>query len=161
MWRSFRVRSRAPRGSSFARFEALESLALAAFRPRRPEVKREVGVLLKQMQSGLGALSKASFEGSVAAAAREVTHIFIDEIHERSADCDLLLLLLRQVRSSRPDLRLVLMSVPRLVFKSTMRLRQPWRPRSWSDTSAVRALCRCSLSLVEPFRCLEKGLSGC
>eukprot|EP00913_Durusdinium_trenchii_P029296 g27463.t1 len=56
-----------------------------------------VGVLLKQMQQGLGALSK-------------VTHIFIDEIHERSADCDLLLLLLRQIRTTRPDLRLVLMS---------------------------------------------------
>ncbi|CAE8599166.1 unnamed protein product, partial [Polarella glacialis] len=57
-----------------------------------------VGVLLKQMQQGAQAvLSK-------------VTHIFIDEIHERSADCDLLLLLLRQIRHSRPDLRLVLMS---------------------------------------------------
>jgi len=57
-----------------------------------------VGVLLKQLQSGVAALSR-------------VTHIFIDEVHERSADCDLLILLLRQImRQNRPDLRLVLMS---------------------------------------------------
>mmetsp|Transcript_80614 Transcript_80614/g.250171 ORF Transcript_80614/g.250171 Transcript_80614/m.250171 type:complete len:937 (-) Transcript_80614:120-2930(-) len=56
-----------------------------------------VGVLLKQMQQGLGAISR-------------VTHVFIDEIHERSADCDLLLLLLRHIRGTRPDLRIVLMS---------------------------------------------------
>eukprot|EP00929_Paragymnodinium_shiwhaense_P073712 TRINITY_DN37667_c0_g1_i1.p1 TRINITY_DN37667_c0_g1~~TRINITY_DN37667_c0_g1_i1.p1 ORF type:complete len:1619 (+),score=413.28 TRINITY_DN37667_c0_g1_i1:175-5031(+) len=57
-----------------------------------------VGVLLKKMQgTGLGVLSK-------------VTHIFIDEIHERSADCDLLLLLLRQIRYQRLELKLVLMS---------------------------------------------------
>ncbi|CAE7404825.1 Dhx29, partial [Symbiodinium sp. CCMP2456] len=56
-----------------------------------------VGVLLRQLQQGLGALAK-------------VTHIFIDEVHERSADCDLLMLLLRQVRASRPDLCLCLMS---------------------------------------------------
>jgi len=63
-----------------------------------------VGVLLKQMQQGLAALSR-------------VSHIFIDEIHERSADCDLLLLLLRQIRNQRPDLRIILMSATMEVDK--------------------------------------------
>eukprot|EP00928_Gymnodinium_smaydae_P013712 TRINITY_DN14981_c0_g7_i2.p1 TRINITY_DN14981_c0_g7~~TRINITY_DN14981_c0_g7_i2.p1 ORF type:complete len:1607 (+),score=422.79 TRINITY_DN14981_c0_g7_i2:61-4881(+) len=56
-----------------------------------------VGVLLKKMQQNLELFSK-------------VTHIFIDEVHERSADCDLLMLLLRHIRLSKPDLRVVLMS---------------------------------------------------
>jgi len=56
-----------------------------------------VGVLLKKIQQGFGVLS-------------QVTHIFIDEVHERSAECDLLLFLLRQLRHSRQELRIVLMS---------------------------------------------------
>mmetsp|Transcript_67792 Transcript_67792/g.220704 ORF Transcript_67792/g.220704 Transcript_67792/m.220704 type:complete len:1639 (+) Transcript_67792:67-4983(+) len=66
-----------------------------------------VGVLLRQLQTGVSALSK-------------VTHIFIDEVHERSADCDLLILLLRQIlKQHRTDLRVVLMSATLEVEKIT------------------------------------------
>jgi ATP-dependent RNA helicase DHX57 len=49
-------------------------------------------------------LSDTSLEG--------VTHVVVDEVHERSADSDLLLLLLRNVLVSgtSPKLRVVLMS---------------------------------------------------
>lgn len=56
-----------------------------------------VGVLLRQLQQGPSALAR-------------VSHVFVDEVHERSADCDLLMLLLRQLRQGRPDLRVVVMS---------------------------------------------------
>eukprot|EP00927_Polykrikos_kofoidii_P039621 TRINITY_DN33979_c0_g1_i1.p1 TRINITY_DN33979_c0_g1~~TRINITY_DN33979_c0_g1_i1.p1 ORF type:complete len:1629 (+),score=292.31 TRINITY_DN33979_c0_g1_i1:82-4968(+) len=56
-----------------------------------------VGVLLKRVQQSLSSISR-------------VTHIFIDEVHERSADVDLLLFLLRQLRYTRTDLRIIVMS---------------------------------------------------
>jgi ATP-dependent RNA helicase DHX29 len=56
-----------------------------------------VGVLLRKMQSSATALAR-------------VTHVFVDEVHERSAETDLLILLLRQMRHSRPDLRIIVMS---------------------------------------------------
>lgn len=40
----------------------------------------------------------------------DVTHIIVDEVHERSLDSDLLLLLLRDVMHKNVNLRLVLMS---------------------------------------------------
>jgi len=56
-----------------------------------------VGVLLRRMQQDMALLTS-------------VTHVFIDEVHERSADTDLLMLLLRQIRQSRPELRVIVMS---------------------------------------------------
>ncbi|KDO33210.1 hypothetical protein SPRG_02022 [Saprolegnia parasitica CBS 223.65] len=41
---------------------------------------------------------------------REVSHIIVDEVHERNVDTDLLLSILRDVLRQRPDLRLILMS---------------------------------------------------
>ena len=39
-----------------------------------------------------------------------MTHVFVDEVHERSVDSDIALAILRDVLSRRPDLKLVLMS---------------------------------------------------
>lgn len=39
-----------------------------------------------------------------------LTHVLVDEVHERSVDTDFLLLLLRNILPSRPDLKVVLMS---------------------------------------------------
>lgn len=40
----------------------------------------------------------------------EVTHIVVDEVHERSIDSDFLLIVLKQLIQQRPDLKVVLMS---------------------------------------------------
>ncbi|RKP02031.1 hypothetical protein CXG81DRAFT_11285, partial [Caulochytrium protostelioides] len=39
-----------------------------------------------------------------------ITHIILDEVHERELSMDLLLILLRRLRLQRPDIRLILMS---------------------------------------------------
>ncbi|KAI8939054.1 hypothetical protein NX059_004892 [Plenodomus lindquistii] len=41
---------------------------------------------------------------------REVTHLIIDEVHERSIDTDFLLVILRSLMERRPELKVVLMS---------------------------------------------------
>lgn len=41
---------------------------------------------------------------------RSVSHIIVDEVHERSEESDFLLYILRELLPKRPDLRVVLMS---------------------------------------------------
>ncbi|XP_008555927.1 putative ATP-dependent RNA helicase DHX57 [Microplitis demolitor] len=41
---------------------------------------------------------------------KSVTHVIVDEVHERSAESDFLLMLLRQILPKRPDLKIILMS---------------------------------------------------
>lgn len=49
-------------------------------------------------------------KGGAAAGLDGITHICVDEIHERDQFADFLLIVLREVLPRRPDLRLVLMS---------------------------------------------------
>lgn len=42
--------------------------------------------------------------------AAKVTHVIVDEVHERSLDSDHLLTLLRDMLPRRPDLKVILMS---------------------------------------------------
>ncbi len=62
------------------------------------------GVLLRRLQ-----VSGGRTEDIVAALA-DVSHVVIDEVHERSLDTDFLLSILRDVLRARGDLKLVLMS---------------------------------------------------
>ena len=62
------------------------------------------GVLLRRLQTSGG-----SSEDVVAALA-DVSHVVVDEVHERSLDTDFLLVLLRDVLSIRKDLKVILMS---------------------------------------------------
>ncbi|KAJ4303227.1 hypothetical protein N0V90_002120 [Kalmusia sp. IMI 367209] len=55
-----------------------------------------VGVVLRMLESSNG-LS-------------EVTHLIIDEVHERSIDTDFLLIILRSLMMARPELKVILMS---------------------------------------------------
>jgi ATP-dependent RNA helicase DHX57 len=61
------------------------------------------GVLLRRLQTSGG-----STEDIVASLA-DITHVIIDEVHERSLDTDFLLILLRDVLRKRKDLKLILM----------------------------------------------------
>ncbi|KAH0564981.1 hypothetical protein GP486_001629 [Trichoglossum hirsutum] len=62
------------------------------------------GVLLRRLQTSGGG------SDDVLAALADVSHIFVDEVHERSLDTDFLLALLRDVLKIRKDLKVVLMS---------------------------------------------------
>jgi ATP-dependent RNA helicase DHX57 len=62
------------------------------------------GVLLRRLQTSGGS------EDDIAAALADVSHVFIDEVHERAVDADFLLVLLKSVLKKRKDLRLILMS---------------------------------------------------
>ncbi|EPS44763.1 hypothetical protein H072_1272 [Dactylellina haptotyla CBS 200.50] len=54
------------------------------------------GVLLRRLHDGDGLL--------------DVSHVFIDEVHERSLDSDFLLVLMKRLLTKRKDIKLVLMS---------------------------------------------------
>ncbi|KAI9253572.1 P-loop containing nucleoside triphosphate hydrolase protein [Sporodiniella umbellata] len=54
------------------------------------------GILLQRLQSDL--------------TLKDVTHVIIDEVHERTIESDFLLIMLRQLCQLRPDLKIILMS---------------------------------------------------
>ncbi|CAG8979232.1 hypothetical protein HYALB_00011902 [Hymenoscyphus albidus] len=62
------------------------------------------GVLLRRLQTSGGGSE------NVVASLADVSHVIIDEVHERSLDTDFLLVLLRDVLRKRKDLKLILMS---------------------------------------------------
>ncbi|PIA99581.1 putative DEAH-box ATP-dependent helicase [Cercospora beticola] len=62
------------------------------------------GVLLRRLQTSGGST------GDVVRSLADVSHVVIDEVHERSLDTDFLLVLLRDVLKKRKDLKLILMS---------------------------------------------------
>ena len=62
------------------------------------------GVLLRRLQTSGGSAP------DLLAALADVSHVFIDEVHERSLDTDLLLVLLRDILPKRRDLKVILMS---------------------------------------------------
>ncbi|KAI0855442.1 DEAD/DEAH box helicase [Xylaria cubensis] len=62
------------------------------------------GVLLRRLQTSGGRIQ------DVEASLADVSHIVIDEVHERSLDTDFLLSIIRDVLTQRGDLKLVLMS---------------------------------------------------
>ncbi|KAJ5980782.1 hypothetical protein N7481_008080 [Penicillium waksmanii] len=62
------------------------------------------GVLLRRIQSGGDA------DGNIGSSLADVSHVVVDEVHERSLDTDFLLALLRDVLRYRKDLKVILMS---------------------------------------------------
>ena len=62
------------------------------------------GVLLRRLQTSGGKTD------DVVASLADVSHVVIDEVHERSLDTDFLLSILRDVLAKRRDLKLILMS---------------------------------------------------
>ena len=62
------------------------------------------GVLLRRLQTSGGSTD------DVVRSLADVSHVVIDEVHERSLDTDFLLVLLRDVLAKRRDLKLILMS---------------------------------------------------
>ncbi|OXV11193.1 hypothetical protein Egran_01043, partial [Elaphomyces granulatus] len=75
---------------------------------RRPGITKitfmTTGVLLRRMQTGHG------HDNDLSVSLEDITHIVVDEVHERSLDTDFLLALLRDVLDQRKDLKLILMS---------------------------------------------------
>ena len=62
------------------------------------------GVLLRRLQNSGGSTN------DVVAALADVSHVVVDEVHERSLDVDFLLVLLRSVLTKRKDFKVILMS---------------------------------------------------
>ncbi|OCK75643.1 DEAD/DEAH box helicase-like protein [Lepidopterella palustris CBS 459.81] len=62
------------------------------------------GVLLRRLQTSGGS------SDDVVAAVADVSHVVVDEVHERSLDTDFLLVLLREILRRRKDLKVILMS---------------------------------------------------
>jgi ATP-dependent RNA helicase DHX57 len=63
------------------------------------------GVLLRRLSS-----SASGAESDILDALADITHIFVDEVHERSLDTDFLLALLRNVLKTGSHLKVILMS---------------------------------------------------
>ncbi|KAF9229432.1 P-loop containing nucleoside triphosphate hydrolase protein [Gyrodon lividus] len=61
------------------------------------------GIALRMLEGGSG-------RGGQGTAFDEITHIIIDEVHERSIESDFLLVVLKSLLPQRPDLRIILMS---------------------------------------------------
>jgi ATP-dependent RNA helicase DHX29 len=61
------------------------------------------GIALRMLEGGSGGSGKST-------AFDEVTHIIIDEVHERSIESDFLLIVLKSLTEQRKDLKVVLMS---------------------------------------------------
>ncbi|KAK7694503.1 hypothetical protein QCA50_001689 [Cerrena zonata] len=61
------------------------------------------GIALRMLEGGSGPDGQGT-------AFDEITHIIIDEVHERSIESDFLLIVLRSLLQQRPDLKVVLMS---------------------------------------------------
>ncbi|KAF9654251.1 P-loop containing nucleoside triphosphate hydrolase protein [Thelephora ganbajun] len=61
------------------------------------------GIALRMLESGTG-------QGGQGTAFDEITHIVIDEVHERSIESDFLLIVLKSLILERPDLKIILMS---------------------------------------------------
>ncbi|GLJ39839.1 hypothetical protein SUGI_0814530 [Cryptomeria japonica] len=72
------------------------------------------GVLLRRLIESGSQLSEAEAEGQSQKlrnlCSLDATHIIVDEIHERDRFCDFMLVILRDLLHSQPDLRLILMS---------------------------------------------------
>ena len=62
------------------------------------------GVLLRRLQTSGGS------RDNIVAALANVSHVVVDEVHERSLDTDFLLVLLRDILAIRNDLKVILMS---------------------------------------------------
>lgn len=60
------------------------------------------GIALRMLEAGSAPGKSTAFD--------EVTHIVVDEVHERSIDSDFLLIVLRALMQQRPDLKVILMS---------------------------------------------------
>ncbi|KAJ7103397.1 P-loop containing nucleoside triphosphate hydrolase protein [Mycena belliarum] len=61
------------------------------------------GIALRMLEGGSG-------HGGQGTAFDEITHIIIDEVHERTIESDFLLIVLKSLLQQRPDLRVILMS---------------------------------------------------
>ncbi|THU91743.1 P-loop containing nucleoside triphosphate hydrolase protein [Dendrothele bispora CBS 962.96] len=61
------------------------------------------GIALRMLESGSG-------HGGQDTAFDEITHIIIDEVHERTIEADFLLIVLKSLLKQKPDLKVILMS---------------------------------------------------
>lgn len=85
---------------------------------RCSQVGREIGYAIRGESRQLGGITKCTFVTTgillrrlqMGDALEDVSHIFIDEVHERSLDTDFLLILVKRMLTKRRDLKVILMS---------------------------------------------------